>query len=243
MSLDTSWQWVSSGITDVGNVRKVNEDAILDRPQTGLWVVADGMGGHEAGDVASSTIVAALSALGDHDRPREFVDAVEDCIINVNRRLYEASSVTGQIMGSTVVAVLALPGYALCMWAGDSRVYRLRNYALEELTTDHSEVEELIAEGSLRREDAENYPGENVITRAVGGESELYLEVRMFELKHKDRFLLCSDGLYKDLSFKEIESLLSDGAVTTACRKLLDLAKSRRCSDNVSIIGVDFEQR
>lgn len=241
--MDLSWQWVSSGITDVGNVRKVNEDAILDRPQTGLWVVADGMGGHEAGDVASASIVAGLSALGELDQPRAFVDAVEDSIMNVNRKLYDASSAAGQIMGSTVVALLALPGYALCMWAGDSRVYRLRNYALEELTTDHSEVEELIAEGSLRREDAADYPGENVITRAVGGEPDLYLEVRMFELKHKDRFLLCSDGLYKDITFKEIESVLSDGAVTMACQRLLDLAKSRRCSDNVSIIGVDFELR
>lgn len=234
---------MSAGITDVGNVRKVNEDAILDRPQTGLWVVADGMGGHEAGDVASSSIVASLAALGEYDRPRAFVDAVEDCIIDVNRRLYDASSAAGQIMGSTVVAVLALPGYALCMWAGDSRVYRLRNFELEELTTDHSEVEELIAEGSLNREDADDYPGENVITRAVGGEPELFLEVRMFELKHKDRFLLCSDGLYKDITFKEIESVLSDGAVTTACQRLLEMAKSRRCSDNVSIIGVDFELR
>ena len=241
--METTWQWVSAGITDVGNVRKINEDAILDRPQMGLWVVADGMGGHEAGDVASSSIVAALSKLEEHERPRAFVDAVEDCIIDVNRRLYDASTAAGQIMGSTVAAVLALPGYALCMWAGDSRVYRLRDFALEELTTDHSEVEELIAEGSLRREDADNYPGENVITRAVGGEQDLYLEVRMFELKHKDRYLVCSDGLYKDISFKEIESILSDGAVTMACRKLLDLAKSRRCSDNVSIIGVDFEQR
>ncbi len=241
--METTWQWVSAGITDVGNVRKVNEDAILDRPQSGLWVVADGMGGHEAGDVASSSIVTALSRLGDYDRPRVFVDAVEDCIIDVNRRLYDASSAAGQVMGSTVAAVLALPGYALCMWAGDSRVYRLRNFELEELTTDHSEVEELIAEGSLRREDADSYPGENVITRAVGGEADLYLEVRLFELRHKDRYLVCSDGLYKDLSFKEIESILCEGAVTMACQKLLELAKSRRCSDNVSIIGVDFEQR
>ena len=241
--METSWQWVSAGISDVGNVRKVNEDAILDRPGIGLWVVADGMGGHEAGDVASSSIVTALSTLGEYSRPRDFVDAVEDCIIDVNRRLYDSSSVAGQIMGSTVAAVLALPGYALCMWAGDSRVYRLRDFALEELTTDHSEVEELIAEGSLRREDADNYPGENVITRAVGGEPDLYLEVRLFELKHKDRYLVCSDGLYKDVSFKEIQSLLSDGAVTTSCQQLLNLAKSRRCSDNVSIIGVDFELR
>ena len=238
-----TWQWVSSAVTDVGNVRKVNEDAILDRSQQGLWVVADGMGGHEAGDVASSSIVTALGSLGDFDRPSAFVDAVEDALLDVNRRLFAMSAEGGKVIGSTVVALLALPGHCLCMWAGDSRVYRLRNFELRELTTDHSEVEELIAEGSLAREDAAGYPGENIITRAVGGEDDLYLEVRLFELGHKDRMLLCSDGLYKEVSFDEIREILSDGSIATAVRRLLDLAKSRRCSDNTSVIGVEFEQR
>jgi serine/threonine protein phosphatase PrpC len=238
-----TWQWVSSAVTDVGNVRKVNEDAILDRSQQGLWVVADGMGGHEAGDVASSSIVAALGSLGDFDKPSAFVDAVEDALLDVNRRLFAMSAEDGKVIGSTVAALLALPGHCLCMWAGDSRVYRLRNFELRELTTDHSEVEELIAEGSLAREDAAGYPGENIITRAVGGEDDLYLEVRLFELGHKDRMLLCSDGLYKDVSFEEIREILSDGSIATAVRRLLDLAKSRRCSDNTSVIGVEFEQR
>jgi serine/threonine protein phosphatase PrpC len=241
--LETSWQWVSAAITDPGNVREANEDAILDRPQSGLWVVADGMGGHEAGEVASGAIVAGLSQIGTIEQPSAFVNAVEDCLIEVNRRLFAVSSSRGKVMGSTVAAVLALPGYCLCMWAGDSRVYRLRNFELQELTTDHSEVEELIAEGSLAREDAEGYPGENVITRAVGGEEDLYLEVKLFEMGHKDRYLLCSDGLYKDVQVHEIQEILSDGDISSACRRLIDCAKSRRCSDNVSVIGVDFEQR
>lgn len=241
--METTWQWVSSAVTDVGNVRQVNEDAILDRPQQGLWVVADGMGGHEAGDVASSSIVSALASLGSYDKPSEFVDAVEDTLTEVNRRLFAMSSTDGKVIGSTVVALLALPRHCLCMWAGDSRVYRLRNFELTELTTDHSEVEELIAEGSLAREDAAGYPGENIITRAVGGEDDLYLEVRLFELAHKDRLLLCSDGLYKEVSFDEIREVLSDGSIATAVQRLVDLAKSRRCSDNTSVIGVEFEQR
>lgn len=227
----------------MGNVRKANEDAILDRPQSGLWVVADGMGGHEAGEVASGAIVAGLSRLDDIDQVSKFVDTVEDSLMDVNRRLFAASSSQGKVMGSTVAAVLALPGHCLCMWAGDSRVYRLRNFELEELTTDHSEVEELIAEGKLKREDSEGYPGENVITRAVGGEEDLYLEVKLFELAHKDRYLICSDGLYKDVTIPEIQEILSDGDITSACRRLIDCAKSRRCSDNVSVIGVDFERR
>ena len=201
------------------------------------------MGGHEAGEVASGAIVAGLSHVVDIDQASKFVDAVEDCLIEVNRRLFAASSSQGKVMGSTVAAVLALPGHCLCMWAGDSRVYRLRNFELQELTTDHSEVEELIAEGSLARADADGYPGENVITRAVGGEEDLFLEVKLFEMAHKDRYLLCSDGLYKDVKFHEIQEILSDGDVTSACRRLIDCAKSRRCSDNVSVIGVDFEQR
>ena len=241
--MEASWQWVSAAITDPGNVREANEDAILDRPQSGLWVVADGMGGHEAGEVASGAIAAGLAQIGDIEQPSAFVNAVEDCLIDVNRRLFAASSSRGKVMGSTVAAVLALPGYCLCMWAGDSRVYRLRNFELQELTTDHSEVEELIAEGSLAREDAEGYPGENVITRAVGGEEDLYLEVKLFEMGHKDRYLICSDGLYKDVKVHEIQEILSDGDISSACRRLIDCAKSRRCSDNVSVIGVDFEQR
>lgn len=241
--METTWQWVSSAVTDVGNVRKINEDAILDRPQHGLWVVADGMGGHEAGDVASSSIVAALASIGDYDKPSAFVDAVEDTLIAVNRSLYAMSGTEGKVIGSTVVALLALPRHCLCMWAGDSRAYRLRNFELQELTTDHSEVEELIAEGTLAREDAAGYAGENIITRAVGGEKDLFVEVRLFELRHKDRLMLCSDGLYKEVSFAEIREVLADGDIATAVRRLVDLAKSRRCSDNTSVIGVEFEQR
>jgi len=241
--MQTTWQWVSSAVSDVGNVRKINEDAILDRPRQGLWAVADGMGGHEAGDLASSSIVSELASLGHYDTPSQFTDAVEDTLMAVNKRLYAMSGVDGKVIGSTVAVLLALPGHCLCMWAGDSRIYRLRNFVLEALTTDHSEVEELIAEGSLSREDAPGYEGENIITRAVGGEDDLYVEVRLFELGHKDRFLLCSDGLYKEVDFDEIREILSDGGIPTAVQRLVDLAKSRRCSDNVSVIGVEFERR
>jgi serine/threonine protein phosphatase PrpC len=242
---ETSWQWVSSGITNVGNVRKINEDAMLDHPQYGVWAVADGMGGHDAGDYASSSIVTALSAVREYDRPSQLVDAVEDSLMQVNNNLYRKSKEGGRssVIGSTVAVVLALPGHCLCVWAGDSRVYRLRNFELEQLTTDHSEVEELIAEGSLDRSEADGYPGENVITRAVGGEEELLLEVRLFPMQHKDRYLICSDGLYKDVEFDEIREFLSGGSTADACQKLIGCALSRRCSDNVSVVTMDFEQR
>lgn len=243
--MDATWQWVSSGITHVGNVRKINEDAMLDLPRHGLWAVADGMGGHHSGDVASSSIINALSQIGEHDRPSKLVDEVEDRLIEVNRQLFDMSKADGQsrVIGSTVAIVLALPAHCLCVWAGDSRVYRLRDFQLEQLTIDHSEVEELIAEGSLDRSDAADYPDENVITRAVGGEEELALELKLFPMRNRDRYLICSDGLYKDVKFDEIREFLSDGSTASVCQRLLACALSRRCSDNVSIVTVDFEQR
>jgi len=218
---------------------------MLDLPQRGLWVVADGMGGHDAGDVASSSIVSALANIGEFDGPGKLVNEVEDQLIDVNRRLYALSKEGGQsqVIGSTVAAVVALPGYCLCIWAGDSRVYRLRDFNLEQLTIDHSEVEELIAEGSLERADASGYPGENVITRAVGGEEELVLEVRLVPMQNRDRYLICSDGLYKDVTPDEIGELMSNGNTADVCQKLLSCALSRRCADNVSVVAMDFEQR
>lgn len=243
--VDATWQWVSTGVTNVGNVRKINEDAMLDLPERGLWVVADGMGGHQAGDVASSSIVQALSQIGEHDRPSKLVDEVEDRLIEVNKKLFDMSKSDGQshVIGSTVAAVVALPAHCLCVWAGDSRVYRLRDFQLEQLTVDHSEVEELIAEGSLDRSEAAGYPGENVITRAVGGEEELVLELQLFPMQHKDRYMICSDGLYKDVETDEIREMMSDGSTADVCRKLLSCALSRRCLDNVSIVTMDFERQ
>lgn len=245
MSDESSWQWVSAGGTNVGNVRKINEDAILDLPQHGLWVVADGMGGHHAGDLASSSIVNALSQISVNDEQAQFVDLVEDHIKRVNYELYTLSKQGGSdsVIGSTVAALVALDGYGVCIWAGDSRVYRLRNFELEQLTVDHSEVEELIAEGALHRSKADGHPGENIITRAVGGEENLNLEMKLVPLKHGDRYLLCSDGLYKDVSADEIEKIMADGNTADVTRNLLGCALSRRCADNVSVIAVDFEKR
>ena len=245
MSDESSWQWVSAGETNVGNIRKINEDAILDLPQRGLWVVADGMGGHHAGDLASSSIVNALSQISFNDEQAQFVDVVEDCINSVNSELYNLSKQGGgdTVIGSTVVALVALDGYCVCIWAGDSRVYRLRNYELEQLTVDHSEVEELIAEGVLHRSEADGHPGENIITRAVGGAEKLNLEMKLVPLMHGDRYLLCSDGLYKDVTTEEIEKFMADGNVVDVSSNLLGCALSRRCADNVSVISIQFEER
>ncbi len=241
MSNEVYWQWASCGLTDVGKVRKINEDAILDRPQAGLWVVADGMGGHNAGDVASSRIIEALS----EQPPAEgVVDWVEDQIRRVNYEMYYLSKQgdSDGVIGSTVVAMVALQGYCVCIWAGDSRVYRLRDYQLEQITVDHSHVEELIADGLLDRAGANGHPGENIITRAVGGEDTIELGMQLVPLQAGDRFLLCSDGLYKELSDHEMAETLASGDAVESCRRLMDRALAGRCADNVSVITIDFSQ-
>jgi serine/threonine protein phosphatase PrpC len=242
--MDIEWQWVSAGISHVGNVRKVNEDAYLNCPQRGLWVIADGMGGHDAGAVASASIVDALADIGECASPADFADEVTHRLVRVNRELHAMANANGgnRVIGSTVAILLALPDHCLCLWAGDSRIYRLRGSQLEQLTTDHSEVESLIADGVLERIAIDEYRGTNFITRAVGAEEVLDLERRLVPIRHRDRFLICSDGLYKDLSFSEIAGLMLDGGTAEVCQKLLSQALARHCADNVSLIAVDFEE-
>lgn len=201
MSGGPSFKWLSASLTNVGNVRKINEDACLDLPSRGLWVVADGMGGHAAGDVASQMIVETLRQIPAVDKLSGFVDVVEDCLLDANRKLYEMSrsGAEQRVIGSTVAALLAFENHCLCAWAGDSRIYRLRDGIFEQVTRDHSEVEEMIEQGLITPEAAAVHPSANIITRAVGGTSDLHLDLELFELQSLDRFLVCSDGLYKEL--------------------------------------------
>lgn len=245
MSVAQSFSWTSASRTDVGNERQVNEDAVLDLPGRGLWVVADGMGGHAAGDVASQMLVSKLSGVDTHERLSEFVDDVEDRVLEVNRRLHEMSfeGPNPKVMGSTVAALLAFQKHVICMWVGDSRVYRLREgELLKQMTTDHSEIEEMIAEGKLDEESALDHPSANVVTRAVGGLEHVYVDVELDALENKDRFLVCSDGLFKDLSEEEIEQLMGEGSCVDACDALIDTVLAREAADNVTVVVVEFNE-
>jgi serine/threonine protein phosphatase PrpC len=228
----------------VGNARQVNEDAYLDLSARGLWVVADGMGGHAAGDVASQMLVGKLGGVESHDKLSEFVDDVEDRVLEVNRRLYEMSHQDDppRVVGSTLAALLIHDSYAICMWAGDSRVYRLRRGALHQMTRDHSEIEELIKKGELDEASALDHPAANVVTRAVGGLEHLYVDLRLRTVRDGDRFLLCSDGLFKDLSEEEIGQLVSEGSCVEACDALIETVLSREAADNVTVIVIEFTE-
>ncbi|MEM9058186.1 MAG: protein phosphatase 2C domain-containing protein [Pseudomonadota bacterium] len=238
------YTWQSASLSNVGKVRKINEDAYLDLPHKGLWVVADGMGGHDAGDVASSMIVESLGEVGEYARPSDFLNDVEDRLFAVNRRLFDIASQSEEriTIGSTVVAMLAFGNYSLSVWAGDSRTYRLRDGRLRQITRDHSQVEEMVEQGEIARENAEDHPLANVITRAVGGSESLYLDLKLQELKDGDRYLLCSDGLYKDVMPDEISACLATGSCADACTALIDLVLEREAADNVTVAVIDFAE-
>lgn len=237
-----SFTWRSAAITSQGNVRSHNEDAILDLAAAGLWVVADGMGGHKAGDVASRMIVESLCGVVKRALPSELLDDVEDRLLDVNTRLYR-SSLEGDagMSGSTVVALLAFGQHCLSVWAGDSRVYRLRDGEFTCVTHDHSEVQALLDEGAPDAE-ANALAANNVITRAVGGAQELYLDLELRALHDADRYLLCSDGLYKELPDAEIARNLAVGDPDAACKALLKATLARTASDNVSVVVVQFSR-
>lgn len=234
--------WHSADVTHVGNVRKVNQDACLSLPELGLWAVADGMGGHHAGEVASARIVEFLQ---DVDAPPDldrFIDGVVDRLQAVNADLRQESERRDHAVIGSTVAVLIMFGFeCACIWAGDSRVYRHRAGRLERLTTDHSLVEEYIAQGRLRPEDAESDPAANVITRAVGVEDKVEVDVRKFALRSGDRFVICSDGLYKEVSEAEIGDMITTGDSAAVVDRLLSLALERRGRDNISIVAVDID--
>lgn len=236
----------SASRTDKGNVREINEDSYLELPAKGLWVVADGMGGHAAGDVASRMIADSLrridreEAAGDH--PSAVLDEVEDILLAVNSTLHARAKESDPptVIGSTVVALLAFPAHCVLVWAGDSRAYRLRDGQLRQMTRDHSEVQDLVSRGELRPEDAESHASANVITRAVGGTSDLYVDVTVEELAEGDRYLLCSDGLYKELDADALATHLGAGEVDDACDGLVAAALARAGGDNVTVLVVEF---
>lgn len=238
--MDSDFNWRSAGLTNPGLVRRINEDAYLDLGDQGLWVVADGMGGHDAGDYASNLIVKALGDVKGKDEPDEFLKEVERRLLEVNRRLFEKAARTSRTIGSTVVALLAFRRYCLCLWAGDSRLYRYRNGELEQITRDHSQVEELVALGEIDRADAESHPMANVITRAVGGAASLQIDANLQALRDGDRLMLCSDGLYKDLDPAELLAGLDADDPADACKRLVDLALRHGGTDNITLTIVDF---
>jgi serine/threonine protein phosphatase PrpC len=240
----TALRFVSYGLTHVGLVRRRNEDAFLDRPEAGLWAVADGVGGHQAGDYASARIVDTLAGFR---RPladlEEFTDEVRRALAHVDVHLRARATALGPgaAIASTVVALLVYGAEFACLWAGDSRLYHWRDGVLRRLSTDHTRVQELIAAGLLAPEDAAGHPEAHVVTQAVGV-GRLVFGTRVGTVQPGDRFLLCSDGLTNVAADAEIAAELAAAPEPRgAAERLRDLALARGAPDNVTIVVVAAE--
>ena len=226
--------------THPGLKRKVNEDSLLVRTERGLWAVADGMGGHEAGDVASSAVVDALSIVPPHPNLERFVNDAMTALQNVNHQLIllARQGTHPRTIGSTVVSLVISGEQFACMWAGDSRAYRVREGEIAQLTRDHSLVQDLIDAGMLSPAEAEGHPNANVVTRAVGATEELRVDVSSGETKAGDVFVLASDGLTRVVNDDLIYSELTSKPLEQAADRLVEMVLDRGAPDNVTFVIV-----
>ncbi|GAB1255854.1 serine/threonine-protein phosphatase [Aurantivibrio plasticivorans] len=234
-----SISWHSAAKSHAGLVRKANEDAFYHSSEHGLWAVADGMGGLNRGDYASGVVAESLVHFM---KASSLAESVRD----LEMKLRDAhnlcrTSFPGEQVGSTVAVLFNYGSHVFFLWAGDSRIYRLRNNTLTQLTTDHSVAQTMIARGQLRPAQAEHHPSAHVLTRAVGVHQTLHLELDFDCVEPGDRFLICSDGLYKDLTVDDIEQLLAQDTADNAVRALIDGALNKGGRDNITAIVVDAD--
>ena len=227
--------------THCGTVRSHNEDSYLNRPDLGLWAVADGAGGHDSGEVASARVVAALSGIGPNlpagPALAELRRQIDDAHVALRAT---AAARGGGMIATTVVVLLARNDHFACLWAGDSRAYLLRDGAFSQLSRDHSLVQSLVDSGAIAAEEADGHPHANVITRAVGADLDTFeLEKRSGRLHTGDRLLLCSDGLCKTLTDPEIGAILGSNEDSPAERLVL-AALAAQATDNVTAVTIEI---
>jgi len=238
-----SYRWWSCCRTNTGRRRNVNEDAYLQMDDVGLWLIADGMGGHARGDIASRFVVEAFCGLLKPCSMDEFSQEVKRRILLANKRIQDEVSRAGsdQIMGTTVVAFMVFKREWRCVWAGDSRAYLLRDGQLSQISHDHSVAQEMVDRGELHQDEAASHPLANRITRAVGTQANLELDERHSVLRDGDTVLLCSDGLNKEVGENELAMILESLDCEEASRELVDLTLERGARDNVTVAVIRFE--
>lgn len=243
VSTTTKWEFFTSfAQTHAGKVRPYNEDAILDMTEQGVWVVADGMGGHSAGDVASQMVVDGIKRYVDIAGHSLNTDGLKNTLIDVNQQIIDYSNKhhEGKTMGSTVVVLHVRDGFYHCLWVGDSRIYMMRHQCLRRKTRDHSQVMDMVEQGLIAESEAEDHPLSNVITRAIGVSEELRVDQLSGELLPDDQFLLCSDGLTKELSDSDLTKCMQAANVSDIGLALMHSALVKGASDNVSCILVNI---
>ncbi len=246
---------VSAGLTDVGRKRNHNEDSYLIDQDLQLYVVADGMGGHAGGGTASRIAVETIdgemrSAKSSPDNPfnaasdlqgsplPDFLrSAVEKACLAIYRAAQDDPRLSG--MGTTVISLCVKNDHALFAHVGDSRAYLIRGDLIQQVSEDHSLVNEQIKAGMITAEEAKHSRFKNIITRSVGFEEEVQVDVMGLVAKPGDRFVLCSDGLANLVDDSEIRKLVSERPLADAPKALVDLANERGGDDNITVICVE----
>jgi serine/threonine protein phosphatase PrpC len=229
------------GATHTGCIRELNEDRFLVQSDSGLFAVADGMGGHDGGELASNSIVEHLKSIGIPTSARDLRARFEDRVTIANREIREiALRRNAGMIGSTLAALLTFEHQYACLWAGDSRIYMFRDGQLSQLSRDHTEVQDLLDRGLMTPEEAANSPRRNVITRAIGTFDNPTLDFTYGRIRAQDKFLLCSDGLIAHVTDDEMRRVLSRHAARDACAVLLRLTLDRGAVDNVTVVVVQF---
>lgn len=241
MSKQLSWRSVSR--TETGHVRKINEDAFYACDAKGHWAVADGMGGHDAGDVASNRVVECLEKVEGQGRLSLRVDHLEDLLTDVNSELLRMAGGNGKVIGTTVAGLIFDQSRYLVYWCGDSRVYLFRNGCLSQETVDHTLVQDLLEQGRINPVDVDNHPERNVITRAVGASPKLFIDMDIRPLQSGDLFLICSDGLDKELNEAELTQALNEGYhnIDDLINNLMNKCLSRTAKDNITLTLVSVD--
>ena len=226
--------------TDVGLKRKINEDSLLAAPDRALWAVADGMGGHDAGEVASAMVVEALQRLPQSEDLDATVSAAIEALEGVNQELIRLARTqsSDRTIGTTIVGLTIANGGYRCFWAGDSRAYLLRNGDIARVSRDHSLVQDLIDAGMLTPDEAERHENANVITRAVGVAKDIRVDVVSGDVLPGDQFVLASDGLTRVVSDGELAAELMRNDPDRAADVLIETVLRRGAPDNVSLVIV-----
>jgi len=230
----------SSAATHAGTANRMNEDAYVNRPDLGLWAVADGAGGHIAGEIASAEVASLLQSIDSNLSASEMLVEVRTRLEAAHARLHSEASRhgTGAMVATTVVVLMARDDHFACLWAGDSRAYLLRDHTLTKITRDHSLVQALVESGTISEAEAIGHPQANVITRAVGADSDvLELEKRTGQLMAGDRLLLCSDGLTRHLQDDELAKRLAQHTGSQdLCDELVAAANRAGGEDNITAV-------
>ena len=239
-----------AGLSHIGKVREENEDTFLIDPELGLFIVSDGMGGHRGGEIASKIVTEDLPVMIEVGldklkvgTPAAIRILLKKAIREQSRQLnLEQNSETGyKDMGATLVVALLRKGRSYIANLGDSRIYRLRNRRLVQLTKDHSVVSELLDKGKIKPEEAENHEAQGVITHYVGMEDKARPHVRSFQLKKDDRLLLCTDGLTDSVEDKAISAILGKKQqCIEACQALVGAANANGGHDNITVVIADW---